>query len=194
MTHICIFCGSSAGVRPAYAEAARVVGRLLASRGITLVYGGGAVGLMGIVADAAIAEGGQVIGVIPRALATREIAHVGLTELHVVESMHERKAMMADLSDAFIAMPGGVGTYEEFFEVVTWTQLGLHKKPAGLLDVEGFYTPLAAFLDRAVVEGFVRPGHRGIVVCDPDPEALLGKLATATLPDLPKWIRGMEET
>ena len=190
---VCIFCGSSAGVRPAYADAARAMGTLLARRGVALVYGGGNVGLMGVVADAALAAGGDVIGVIPRSLFDREIAHTGLTDLRIVHSMHERKALMAELSDAFVAMPGGVGTFEEFFEAVTWTQLGLHRKPCGLLDVEGFYAPLEAFIDRAMQEGFIRPGHRGIVVTDTDPEALLDKLAAAALPDLPKWI-GRDET
>lgn len=187
-SRICIFCGSSRGVRPAYAHAARATGTLLAERGIGLVYGGGNVGLMGVVADAALAAGGEVIGVIPRSLFEREIAHAGLTDLRIVHSMHERKALMADLADAFIAMPGGVGTFEEFFEAVTWTQLGLHRKPCGLLDVDGFYAPLEAFIDRAVHEGFIRQGHRGIVVTDSDPEALVDRLAAAALPDLPKWI------
>jgi hypothetical protein len=169
------------------------MGTLLARRGVALVYGGGNVGLMGVVADAALAAGGDVIGVIPRSLFDREIAHTGLTDLRIVHSMHERKALMAELSDAFVAMPGGVGTFEEFFEAVTWTQLGLHRKPCGLLDVEGFYAPLEAFIDRALQEGFIRPGHRGIVVTDTDPEALLDKLAAAALPDLPKWI-GRDET
>jgi len=183
-----IFCASSPGVRPVYANAARAMGTLLAERGIGLVYGGGNVGLMGVVADAVLAAGGEAIGVIPRSLFEREIAHTGLTDLRVVHSMHERKAMMADLSDAFIAMPGGVGTFEEFFEAVTWTQLGLHQKNCGLLDVDGFYTPLVAFIDRAVQEGFIRPQHRGIVVTDRSPAALLDRLAAAAPPALPKWI------
>ena len=189
MRRVCVFCGSSVGVRSAYAEAARTMGTLLATRGIGLVYGGGNVGLMGVVADAALAAGGEVIGVIPGALAAREIAHTGLTHLHIVSSMHERKAMMATLSDAFVAMPGGVGTFEEFFEAVTWTQLGLHRKACGLLNVDGFYTPLAGFIDRAMDEGFIKAEHRGIVVVDDDPGHLLDKLAQAALPDLPKWIR-----
>jgi len=188
-----VFCASSPGSRPVYTDAAQAMGALLAERGIGLVYGGGNVGLMGVVADAALAAGGEVIGVIPRSLFEREIAHTGLTDLRIVHSMHERKAMMADLSDAFIAMPGGVGTLEEFFEAVTWTQLGLHQKACGLLDVDGFYAPLVSFLDRVVQEGFVRTGHRGIVVTDSDPGGLLDKLAGAALPDLPKWI-GRDET
>ena len=189
MRRLCVFCGSSAGVRAAYTEAAKAMGTLLAERKIELVYGGGDVGLMGVVADAALAAGGEVIGVIPRALADKEIAHAGLTQLHVVDSMHTRKAMMADLADGFVAMPGGVGTFEEFFEAVTWTQLGLHRKACGLLNVDGFYAPLEAFIDRAVAEGFIRPAHRGIVVMDSDPARLLDKLAAAVLPDMPKWIR-----
>jgi uncharacterized protein (TIGR00730 family) len=188
MQSICVFCGSSVGASPAYAEAARVMGRALVARGCSLVYGGGHVGLMGVLADAVLAAGGEVTGVIPHALNAREIAHAGLTELHVVDSMHERKAMMAAMSDAFIAMPGGFGTYEEFFEAVTWTQLGVHKKPCGLLNVAGFYDPVIAFLDRAVRESFIRPEHRAAVVVDPAPAALLDALERLTLPDVPKWI------
>ena len=186
---VCVFCGSSVGVKAVYAEAAREMGRLLASKQIGLVYGGGNVGLMGVIADAALEAGGEVIGVIPRALSDREIAHTGLTHLHVVDSMHTRKAMMAELSDAFIAMPGGVGTFEEFFEAVTWTQLGLHRKPCGLLNVDGFYTPLVQFIDQAVTEGFIRPAHRKIIVVDDEPVRLLEVLSTIDLPDVPKWIR-----
>lgn len=193
MKRVCVFCGSSHGVRPAYTEAARRMGALLAGRGITMVYGGGNVGLMGELADAALGAGGEVIGVIPRSLADREVAHLGLTDLRIVSSMHERKAMMAELSDAFIAMPGGMGTYEELFEVITWSQLGLHKKACGLLDVESFYAPLVAFVDRAVSEGFIKPAHRGIVVSDADPVTLLAKLERAEVPDLPKWI-GRDQT
>ena len=193
MKRLCVFCGSSVGVRPAYTSAALAMGRLLAARGITLVYGGGNVGLMGVVADAVLKAGGHVIGVIPQALAERDVAHTGLTDLRIVHSMHERKAMMAELADAFIAMPGGVGTFEEFFEAVTWSQLGLHRKVCGLLDVEGFYGPMTAFLDRAVEEGFIRREHRGIVVTDADPVRLMEKLEQASLPDLPKWI-GPDET
>ena len=189
MRRLCVFCGSSVGNQSAYAEAAQAMGALLAARGIGLVYGGGHVGLMGVIADAVMASGGEVIGVIPQTLADREIAHTGITELHVVDSMHSRKAMMAELSDGFIAMPGGVGTFEEFFEVVTWTQLGLHRKPCGLLNVNAFYTPLAAFIDQAVSEGFIRPVHRAGIVVDSDPERLLDTLSTIQLPDVPKWIR-----
>ena len=187
MTRLCGFCGSSVGSNPAYAEAAVTLGSLLARRGIGLVYGGGNVGLMGVIADAALAAGGDVIGVIPKALADREVAHHGVTELRVVDSMHTRKAMMADLSDAFIAMPGGVGTFEEFFEAITWTQLGLHRKACGLLNVAGFYTPLAAFIDQAVSDGFIKPVHRAAIVVDDNPERLLDTLTTIDLPDAPKW-------
>lgn len=188
MRRLCVFCGSSTGNQRAYSDAAEALGALLAERGIGLVYGGGNVGLMGVIADAVMAGGGQVIGVIPQSLANREIAHTGITELRVVDSMHARKAMMAELADAFIAMPGGVGTFEEFFEVVTWTQLGLHRKPCGLLNVSGFYAPLAAFIDQAVTEGFIKPVHRAAIVVDSDPVRLLDTLGTITLPDVPKWI------
>lgn len=189
MKRLGVFCGSSVGVNPAYTEVARALGTLLASRGIGLVYGGGNVGLMGVIADAALAAGGEVIGVIPQALADREIAHTGVTELRIVDSMHTRKAMMAELSDAFVAMPGGVGTFEEFFEAITWTQLGLHKKACGLLNVAGFYTPLAVFIDQAVSEGFIRPIHRTAIIVDDDPARLLDTLSTIDLPNVPKWIR-----
>jgi uncharacterized protein (TIGR00730 family) len=188
MRRVCVFCGSSPGVNVAYAEAAQAMGRELAGRRIGLVYGGGNVGLMGVIADAVLDRGGEVIGVIPQALANREIAHAGVTTLHVVDSMHTRKAMMAELSDAFVAMPGGVGTFEEFFEAVTWTQLGLQRKPCGLLNVNGFYSPLAAFIDQAVTEGFIKPVHRAAIVVDSDPARLLDTLATIRLPDVPKWI------
>ena len=189
MKRICVYCGSNTGNQPIYREMAEAMGALLARRGIGLVYGGGNVGLMGIVADAALAGGGEVIGVIPRSLADREVAHAGVSDLRVVDSMHTRKALMAELSDAFIAMPGGVGTFEEFFEAVTWTQLGVHRKPCGLLNVGGFYTPLAAFIDQAVNEGFIKPTHRAMIVVDDNPERLLNSLGTVKLPDVPKWIK-----
>jgi uncharacterized protein (TIGR00730 family) len=188
MRRLCVFCGSSTGKQRAYSDAAKALGAVLAERGIGLVYGGGNVGLMGVIADAVMAAGGKVIGVIPQSLANREIAHTGITELRVVDSMHARKAMMAELADAFIAMPGGVGTFEEFFEVVTWTQLGLHRKPCGLLNVNGFYEPLAAFIDQAVTEGFIKPVHRAAIVVDGDPVRLLDTLGTIELPSVPKWI------
>lgn len=192
MRRLCVFCGSSTGNQPAYAEAARALGALLARRGIGLVYGGGNVGLMGIIADAVMAHGGEAIGVIPETLAEREIAHTGVTELRIVDSMHARKAMMAELADGFVAMPGGVGTFEEFFEVVTWTQLGVHRKPCGLLNVKAFYTPLAAFIDQAVSEGFIKPVHRAFIIVDSDPARLLDSLATVELPVVPKWIERQE--
>lgn len=169
------------------------MGRTLVARGLSLVYGGGQVGLMGIVADAVLAAGGDAIGVIPHALNAREIAHHGLTKLHVVDSMHERKELMASLSDAFIAMPGGFGTYEEFFEAVTWTQLGVHRKPCGLLNVAGFYDPLVQFIDRAVSDQFIRPQHRATILVDEDPARLLDKLEAIVLPEVPKWI-GLAES
>jgi uncharacterized protein (TIGR00730 family) len=189
MRRLCVFCGSNIGTQPAYRESAEALGAVLAKRGIGLVYGGGNVGLMGVIADTVMARGGHVIGVIPQSLADREVAHTGITDLRVVDSMHTRKAMMAELADAFIAMPGGVGTFEEFFEVVTWAQLGLHRKPCGLLNVSGFYAPLAAFIDQAVTEGFINPVHRAAIVVDSDPVRLLDTLATIKLPDVPKWIR-----
>lgn len=176
LKHICVFCGSSVGSHPAYAAAARELGRTLAERGLGIVFGGGKVGLMGVLADAALAAGGEAIGVIPEALVAREIGHNGLTKLHVVHSMHERKTLMADLADAFIALPGGYGTFEEFFEAVTWTQLGIHKKPCGLLNVDGYYDALLALLGRAVADGFVREANRALVLDAPDVPALLQKL------------------
>ena len=189
MRRLCVFCGSSVGNQAAYVDAAEAMGRLLAKRRIGLVYGGGHVGLMGVIANAVIEGGGEAIGVIPQALFDREIGHTGITDLRVVDSMHTRKAMMAELADAFVAMPGGVGTFEEFFEAVTWTQLGLHRKPCGLLNVAGFYAPLAAFIDQAVSEGFIKPIHRAAIVVDDDPERLLDTLSTIEVPDVPKWIR-----
>lgn len=174
---VCVFCGSSMGARPAYADVARALGRLLAERGIGLVYGGASVGLMGVVADAALAGGGEVIGVLPRTLVDREIAHRSLTELRIVESMHERKAAMAELSDAFVALPGGLGTLEELFEVWTWAQLGLHRKPVALLDVASFFAPLSAFLDQAVNERFLKSLNRSMLITETDAAALLDQLS-----------------
>ena len=173
---ICVYCGSRTGVRPAYAEAARHLGALLAAEGIGLVTGGGQVGLMGEIADAVLAGGGEAVGVIPQALFDREVGHAGMTELHVVQTMHERKALMADLADAFVAMPGGLGTLEEIAEALTWAQLGIHAKPCGLLDVGGYYRPLVRFLDHAVSQGFVRPEHRAALVVAPEAGALLDGL------------------
>jgi len=163
-------------MRREYREAAEAIAIQLARRRVDIVFGGGCVGLMGVVADTALAHGGHVIGVIPSAMVAREIAHRGLPDLRIVSSMHERKALMASLSDAFIALPGGFGTFEEFFEVVTWTQLGLHRKPCGLLNVAGYYDPLVALFDRAVSDGFIRGENRGIVVTESDPEALIHRL------------------
>ena len=177
LKRICVFCGSSAGVHSLYAEAAQAVGRLLCRRGIELVYGGGNVGLMGVLADACLAGGSQVIGVIPQALVEGEVAHLGLTELRVVKSMHERKAVMAELSDAFVALPGGYGTWEELFEMLTWTQLGLQRKPCGLLNVNGYYDPLLELADQAVSEGFLRGANRELLLSDDDAERLLDRLS-----------------
>jgi uncharacterized protein (TIGR00730 family) len=171
-----VFCGSSSGARPAYVGAARALGGLLAARGIGLVYGGASIGVMGEIADAVLAAGGEAIGVIPRSLLDREIAHAGLTELHVVETMHERKALMAAHSDAFVVLPGGAGTLDEFFEALTWRQLGLHSKPLALLDVERFFDPLLALLDHFVAEGFVRAEFRALLIVERDPAALLDRL------------------
>jgi len=173
---ICVFCGSSPGRGEAYGEAAAGLGRLLAERGIGVVYGGASVGTMGIVADAALAAGGEVVGVIPQALVDREVAHAGLTDLRIVPDMHQRKATMADLSDGFVALPGGAGTMEELFEVWTWALLGLHAKPIGLLDVNGFYDPLAAMLDHMVSEGFLSTANRDLVCLESDPTLLLDHL------------------
>ena len=178
MKSVCVFCGSNYGDNPVYQEMAAVMGRKLAMAGLKLVYGGGKVGLMGVLADAALAAGGKVVGVIPQALLDMEVAHLGLTELIVVQSMHERKARMADASDAFIALPGGYGTFEEFCEVLTWSQLGFHVKPCGVLNVGGFYDPLLALFDRAVQDRFVRPEHRDLVLADTDVDALLERLAS----------------
>lgn len=188
MKSVCVYCGSSSGTDPAFAAAARTVGRLLAGSGRTLVYGGGRVGLMGALADAALAAGGRVIGVIPRAMVDRELAHQGLTELRVVGSMHERKALMAELADGFLALPGGLGTLEELFEAWTWAQLGIHAKPFGLLDVSGLFGPLLGFLDRLVEQRFVRPEHRALLQVDSDSAALLAAMASLRPAYLPKWI------
>jgi uncharacterized protein (TIGR00730 family) len=173
---ICVFCGSTLGIRTEYREAARRLGKLLVERRIELVYGGGKIGLMGVLADEVMAGGGRVIGVIPQSLLAREVGHAGLTELRVVSSMHERKSAMSDLADGFIALPGGFGTLEEFAEVVTWSQLGIQSKPCGLLNVEGYFTPLLGFLDQAVNEGFVHEENRRLVLHDEDAERLLAKM------------------
>jgi len=179
---ICVYCGSNAGTRPEYVEAARAMGREIAERGLTLVYGGGKVGLMGALADEALAAGGKVVGIIPQFLALKEVAHAGLSELVVVESMHARKAEMERHADAFIAMPGGIGTMEELFEIWTWSQLGQHRKPCGLLDVGGYYDHLNAFLDRMAADGFVNPEHRAMLTRSESPGALLDAFAAYEAP------------
>lgn len=188
MKRICVFCGSNFGLDAAYREAAQSLGRTLVRRQIGLVYGGGSVGLMGTIADAVLQTGGEVIGVIPKALATRELLHTGLTDLRVVESMHERKALMSELADGFIAMPGGLGTLEELLEILTWAQLGIHQKPCGVLNVLGYYDPLVAFLDHSVRHGFVRSEHAGIVQVHEDAEELLEQMRTYVPPQVEKWI------
>jgi uncharacterized protein (TIGR00730 family) len=193
MKRVCVFCGSSLGVRPSYVEAARALGTTIAQRGLGLVYGGASVGLMGAVADAALRAGGEVIGVLPRSLQAREIAHLSLTELHVVDSMHARKAMMAERADAFIALPGGLGTMEELFEVMTWRLIGLHQKPCGLLDVDGYYGSLRAFLQNTIDEGFLRKDHLALEVST-DPGTLLEKLASSPPVQVEKWVKSIDET
>ncbi len=188
MQRVCVFLGSNPGNKPEYLQAAQDMGAELARRGITTVYGGSNVGLMGALANAALAAGGKVIGVIPEALQRKEIAHTGLTEQHIVGSMHERKALMAELSDAFVALPGGMGTLEELCEMLTWAQLGFHKKPCGLLDVGGYYASLCTFLDNAVTEGFIQPGHRTMLLCAPTPGALLDLFGSYVAPVVNKWI------
>jgi uncharacterized protein (TIGR00730 family) len=185
---VCVFCGSKPGNDPAYAAGARRLGRTLAEEGITLVYGGGRVGLMGVVADTILDADGEVTGVIPKALVEREIAHPGLTDLRVVGSMHERKAMMSELSEGFIALPGGTGTLEEFFEVQTWAQLGEHEKPCGLLNLAGYYDPLVALFDHMVAKGFLSEEHRATVLVETEPEPLLDAFAHYSPPNTIKWI------
>lgn len=177
LSSVCVFCGSKVGARPAYADLARRLGEALARRGLGLVYGGGKIGLMGVLADAVLAHGGRVTGVIPDVLMVEEVAHHGLSELVVTRSMHERKLTMAERADAFIALPGGLGTLEELFETWTWAQLGIHQKPCALLDVDGYYDGLVRFVDHAVSEAFVRPSHRALLVVERDPEALLDHFA-----------------
>jgi len=186
---ICVFCGASPGRRPAYLELAASVGSGLAANGIGVVYGGGRVGMMGAVADAAMAAGGEVIGVIPRGLVDRELADRGISELRVVESLHERKALMSDLADGFIALPGGLGTLEELAEVASWAQLGLHAKPIGLLGPDGYWDLLVGWLDHAVDEGFVASAHRALIVVDHDLESLLARFAAGSTGPTARWSR-----
>jgi uncharacterized protein (TIGR00730 family) len=189
MRRLCVFCGSSPGRRPAFAETARRLGGLLAARGLGLVYGGGHVGLMGVLADAVLGAGGEVIGVIPQALVDKELAHPGLTGLRVVATMHQRKALMADLADGFIALPGGFGTADELFEILTWAQLGLHAKPIGVVNVGGYFDALLAWLDHTVGERLVRPEHRRLLLEADDPERLLDLVLHHRPPkERPKWI------
>lgn len=189
MKSACVFCGSSPGARPAYTDATEDLGRRLVEDGIALVFGGASVGLMGRLADTVMSEGGEAIGVIPQSLVDREIAHIGLTDLHVVDTMHERKQLMADLSDAFVALPGGLGTLDELFEIYTWAQLGMHSKPIGILNVDGYFDGLASFLEHAVAERFVRRDHWEMVIVEQEPGPMLERLQSfdpATL--TPKWI------
>ena len=188
MRRVCVYAGSNPGNDPAYADATRELATELARRGIGVVYGGGKVGLMGVIADTALAAGGEVIGVMPQALIDREIGHRGLTDLKVVDSMHERKARMAELADAFIAVPGGIGTLEELIEVYTWSQLGIHDKACGVLNVNGYYDHLARFLDHAVTAGFLRPQHRAVLTVAQSPAELLDGLAAFEPPRVVKWL------
>jgi uncharacterized protein (TIGR00730 family) len=189
MRRLCVFCGSSAGNRGVYRQSARRFGEVLAAAGLGLVYGGGHVGLMGVLADAVLERGGEVVGVIPQALVDRELAQLNLTRLEVVDTMHQRKARMADLADGFAALPGGYGTGDELFEILTWAQLGLHAKPIGLLNVAGFFDPLRQWLDHAVGEGFLRPNHRRLLLEADAPEELLDLLRSYRPPEPEaKWI------
>lgn len=192
MQSICVFCGSSSGHDPAYQEAARSLGETLAEAGVRLVYGGGRVGLMGVLANAVLDAGGEAIGVIPKALVEREIAHERLSDLHVVGSMHERKALMSELSEGFIALPGGTGTLEEFFEVLTWAQLGEHGKHCGLLNVAAYYDPLLAVFGHMVDRGFLSQSHRAMVLVETEPSALLERFEGYSPPKTAKWIEGPE--
>ena len=188
MKRICVYLGSNPGNNPAYTAAAEALGIELAARKIGLVYGGSSTGLMGRLADTCLAQGGEVIGIIPKLLVDKEVAHKSLTKIHVVNSMHERKQLMADFSDAFIALPGGIGTLEEFFEVLTWNQIGYHAKPCGLLDVNGYYACLTDHMDRMVTEGFLVGDHRRMVLTSPDPAALIDMFTDYDPPRVDKWI------
>jgi uncharacterized protein (TIGR00730 family) len=189
MRRLCVFCGSRVGSRSSYADRARRLGELMAERAMTLVFGGGHIGLMGILADAVLGGGGQAVGVIPQALVDKELAHAGLTELHVVRTMHERKAVMADLSDGFVALPGAFGTADELFEILTWAQLGIHAKPIGLLNVAGYFSPILSWLDLAVHEGFLKSKHRQLLLQADDPEQLIGMLQNyRPAVTSPKWV------
>lgn len=188
MKRICVFCGSNNGANPVYLDAAERVGAFLAAQNIELVYGGGRVGLMGRIADACLANGGKVIGAIPQSLAAKEVAHQGLTELHIVGSMHERKALMAELADGFIALPGGFGTFEEFCEIVTWAQLGIHSKPCALFNVNGFYDNLIAMIDFSASQNFIREEHRKLVLIESEIEKLYELMKNFSPPVIEKWL------
>ena len=193
MPRLCVFCGSSSGAGPAYADAARALGTALVRRGLGLVYGGGSIGLMGVIADAVLGAGGEAIGVIPRGLYSAEIAHAGLTELRVVSGMHERKAVMASLAGAFVALPGGLGTFEEVLEMLTWLQLGIHRKPVALLDVDGYWRGLRTLLDDAVAAGFVEAARADLLLVETDVETLLDRVRAWTPPALPRiWLTPAE--
>ena len=188
MKNICVYCGSNPGRQEVYAEGARALAQALVARDLGLVYGGASVGIMGLIADSVLQLGGRVVGVIPEALKLKEIEHTGLTELHVTKSMHERKTLMAELSDGFIALPGGIGTLEEIFEVWTWAQLGFHAKPCGLLNVAGYYDALTTFLDHTVAEQFVKPAHRATLMVEAAPDTLLDRFASYSPPSVHKWV------
>jgi len=189
MKRLCVYCGASPGQSPEYVAAAKLLGGALAAKGIGLVYGGASIGVMGALADAVTANGGEAIGVIPRDLLKKETPHSNLAALKVVDSMHERKAMMVKLSDGFMALPGGLGTLEELFEVWTWAQLGFHRKPCALLNVRSYFEPLIAFLDSAVEEGFIRENHRSMLIVGSDPTELISLLESYQPPEVPKWLR-----
>ncbi|MHB8950545.1 MAG: LOG family protein [Rhodoferax sp.] len=188
MNNICVYCGSSPGRIEVYADGARALARALVQRDLGLVYGGASIGLMGLIADTVLQLGGRAVGVIPQALARKEVAHKGLTELHITQSMHERKTLMAELSDGFIAMPGGIGTFEEIFEIWTWAQLGIHAKPCGLLNVAGYFDALTLFLDHAAAEQFLKPQHRSVLIVEQEPLALLDRFASYEPPGVQKWL------
>ena len=192
MKNICVYCGSNPGRQEAYSSAARALAQSLVDRNLGLVYGGASVGIMGLIADTVLQLGGRAVGVIPEALVRKEVAHQRLTELHVTQSMHERKTMMAELSDGFIAMPGGIGTLEEIFEIWTWAQLGIHAKPCGLLNAAGYFDALTTFLDHAVAEQFVKPPHRAILIVEQTPDVLLDRFASYQAPTVQKWVEKAE--
>jgi len=191
---LCIYCGSSSGHDAVYVAGARAMINAMAARGVGLVYGGGGIGVMGAAADAMLAAGGDVIGIIPKSLATKEVAHAGLTELHITQSMHERKQRMADYSDGFIALPGGIGTLEELFEIWTWAQLGFHAKPCAVLNVNGYFDGLIRFVDHAVAEGFLKSDHRAMLIVETDPDKLLDRLEAYQAPEVTQWVTQKEET